>query len=60
MKLVMRPCGPSRLRATSAAAPAPKSSTIGGAGTGVPPLDELPPLLDDEEDEEELEAEDRA
>jgi hypothetical protein len=37
----------SRLRATSAAAAAPNSRTIGGAGTGVPPV-ELPvepPLL---------------
>jgi hypothetical protein len=45
----------SRLRATSAAAAAPNSSTMGGAGTGagVPPFDpELPPL--DEEDELEL------
>ena len=42
----------SRLRATSAAAAAPNSSTIGGAGTGAgePPLDpvEPPELLDDE------------
>ncbi|MBY8820956.1 hypothetical protein [Sphingomonas colocasiae] len=39
----------SRLRATSAAAAAPKSSTTGGAGTGVPldpELPELPWLLD--------------
>jgi hypothetical protein len=39
-----------RLRATSAAAAAPKSRTIGGAGTGAggPPLDPVlpwPPLL---------------
>lgn len=37
-----------RLRATRAAAAAPNSSTIGGAGTGagVPPDDPVPPLLD--------------
>jgi hypothetical protein len=53
--------GWSRLRATSAAAAAPNSSTMGGAGTGagVPPFDpELPPLDDEDEleldDEEEL------
>lgn len=33
---------PSRCRATSAAAAAPKSRIIGGAGTGVPPFD--PPV----------------
>lgn len=35
-----------RLRATSAAAAAPNSSTIGGAGTGagVPPVDPVPPF----------------
>lgn len=39
----------SRLRATSAAAAAPNSSTIGGAGTGVGvPLDPELPLLPDE------------
>jgi hypothetical protein len=48
------------LRATSADAAAPNSSTIGGAGTGVggPPLEVEPPLeelvLDDEEVEEEV------
>ncbi len=34
---------PSRFLAISAAAPAPKSRIIGGAGTGVPPFE--PPLL---------------
>ncbi|MGL4302219.1 MAG: hypothetical protein ACRCS5_05880 [Sphingomonas sp.] len=36
-----------RLRATSAAAAAPNSRTIGGAGTGAggPPLDPVLPLL---------------
>jgi hypothetical protein len=39
---------PNRLRATSAAAAPPNSSTIGGAGTGCgPPLDPvLPPVLE--------------
>lgn len=50
---------PSLLRATRVAAAAPNNSTMGGAGTGVPPdeLDECPPLdeLDDEEEDEELE-----
>ena len=43
----------SRRRATSAAAAAPNSSTIGGAGTGTPPveLDVLPPLELDELEE---------
>lgn len=46
---------PRRRRATRAAAAAPNSRTIGGAGTGVPPVDEdeLPP--EDELEEEELE-----
>jgi len=46
----------SRLRATKAAAAAPNSSTIGGAGTGAggPPLD---PVLPDELLELELEVE---
>ena len=49
----------SRLRATNAAAPAPNSNTIGGAGTGVPPLDVPPPLEPDEVDDEvELEVDD--
>ena len=36
-----------RLRANNAAAAAPKSKTMGGAGTGVPPVEVLvdPPLL---------------
>ena len=57
---------PSRLRATRVAAAAPNRRIIGGAGTGVPPveLDEEPPeeeleeeelLLDELLDEEELE-----
>ena len=49
-----------RLRATSAAAPAPNNSIIGGAGTGAGlPLDEPvdPEELDDEEDELELDEE---
>lgn len=43
----------SRLRPTSAAAAAPNSSTIGGAGTGAggPPLDPVEPLLDELVDE---------
>ncbi|MEJ7926460.1 hypothetical protein WG908_06790 [Sphingobium sp. AN641] len=45
---------PNLRRATSAAAAAPNSRTIGGAGTSVPPLEELPPELEllDELDEE--------
>jgi hypothetical protein len=39
---------PSLRRATRAAAAAPNSSTIGGAGTLCPPVDELVPPLDDE------------
>jgi hypothetical protein len=41
------------LRPTSAAAAAPNSSTIGGAGTGAggPPLDPVEPLLDELVDE---------
>jgi hypothetical protein len=35
---------PSRLRATSAAAAAPNSRTIGGAGTGVPPVEPVLPV----------------
>lgn len=52
-----------RRRASRATAPAPKSRTIGGAGTSVPPvLVEVPPELDDEllvdeEVEDELEVE---
>ena len=46
---------PSRFLATSAAAPAPKSRIIGGAGTGVPPFEPplllLPPLEEEELDE---------
>jgi hypothetical protein len=45
-----------RRRAKRPAAAAPKSRTIGGAGTSVPPvLLELPPLDDDWSDELELE-----
>jgi hypothetical protein len=50
---------PRRFLATSAAAPAPKSRIMGGAGTGVPPFEPplllLPPL--DEEELEELDDE---
>lgn len=53
----------SRLRATSAAAAAPNSNIIGGAGTGAgePPLEPvLPPELPDDEllDDDELELDD--
>lgn len=51
----------SRLRATSAAAAAPNSSTIGGAGTGVGPSGGGPPelpVLPDDEAELALDAED--
>jgi hypothetical protein len=37
---------PSRLRATSAAAAPPNNRTIGGAGTGAGPPDELLPPLE--------------
>ena len=51
-----------RPRATSAAAAAPNSSTIGGAGTGVGPSGggppELPVLPEDEAEELALDAED--
>lgn len=40
------------MRATSAAAAAPNSSTIGGAGTGVGPSGGGPPELPDDEAEE--------
>ena len=44
-----------RRRAIRPAAAAPKSMTIGGAGTSVPPVDPpVDPPLDDEEDEDEL------
>lgn len=47
---------PNRLRATSAAAAAPNSSIIGGAGTGEGlPLDDPDPPDDPELDDEELE-----
>jgi len=38
---------PSRLRATRAAAAAPNSRSIGGAGTGVPPVELDEPPLDE-------------
>ncbi len=40
---------PIRRRATSAAAAAPKRRTIGGAGTGVPPVDPVGPPLEVDE-----------
>ena len=48
---------PRRLRATRVAAAAPNSRIIGGAGTGVPPVepDEDPPLDEEVELEDEVE-----
>lgn len=43
-----------RRRAIRPAAAAPKSITIGGAGTSVPPVEPPDPPLDDELDEDEL------
>ena len=50
---------PSRFLATRVAAAAPKRRIIGGAGTGVPPVElELEPPLEDEEEEDEDDEED--